>query len=150
MEYNDLTFARHLAGLASLNSLRKPVADPATLTAIQLVDKMIQIEDDVRTIYVRNDKPADAKSKDHRTTSLVLIFPLAVNLLYIPVLQKLLLLRMIVMLKQTTLKPMLLSGTRGTCCGRIFTLLAFGFVMCPPMLAMLPARVLHLTRLIHT
>ena len=67
MEYNDLTFARHLAGLASLNSHRKPVADPATLTAIQLVDKMIQIEDHVRTIFVRNDKPADAKSKDHVT-----------------------------------------------------------------------------------
>ena len=41
-----------------------------------------------------------------RTTSLVLIFPLAVNLIYIPVLLKLLLLRMIVvMLNQTTLKP---------------------------------------------
>ena len=67
MEYNDLTFARHLAGLASLNPHRKPVADPATLNAIQLVDKMIQIEDHVRTIYVCNDKPADAQSKDHVT-----------------------------------------------------------------------------------
>ena len=28
---------------------------------------MIQIEDHVRTIYIRNDKPADAKSKDHIT-----------------------------------------------------------------------------------
>ena len=62
---------------------------------------------------------------------------------YIPVLQKLLLLRMIVMLNRTILKPMLLRC-------RIFTLLAFGLFMCPPMLAMLPARVLHSTRLIHT
>ena len=30
MEYNDISFARHLAGLASLHSLRKPVADPDT------------------------------------------------------------------------------------------------------------------------
>ena len=67
MEYNDLTFARQLEALASLSSHRKPVADPANLTAIQLVDKMIQIEDHVRTIYVRNDKPADAKCKDHVT-----------------------------------------------------------------------------------
>ena len=50
MEYNDLTFARHIAGLASLSSQRKPVADPANLTAIQLIDKMVQIEDHVRTI----------------------------------------------------------------------------------------------------
>ena len=50
-----------------------------------------------------------------RTKSLVLIFPLAVNLHYIPVWLKLLLLRMIVMLNRTTLKPMLLRG-------RIFTL----------------------------
>ena len=42
-------------------------AEPANLTAIQLIDKMVQIEDHVRTIYVRNDKPADAKSKDHIT-----------------------------------------------------------------------------------
>ena len=67
MEYNDISFARHLASLASLNSHRKPVADPATLTAKQLVDKMIQIEDQARTICVRNDKPADATSKDHVT-----------------------------------------------------------------------------------
>ena len=138
MEYNDISFARHLAGLASLNSHHKPAADPATLTPIQLVDKMIQIEDHVRTIYVRNDKPADAKSKDHVTgLDLSLSSELALLL-------KLLLLRMIVvMLNRTILKPMLLRG-------KIFSLLAFGFFMCPPMLAMLPARVLHSTRLIHT
>ena len=67
MEYNDLTFTRHLAVLNSLSSLRKPVADPVNLTAIQLIDRLVQIEDHVRTIYVRNNIPANAKSKDHVT-----------------------------------------------------------------------------------
>ena len=78
-----------------------------------------------------------------RTKSLVLIFLLAVTLLYIPVLLKLLLLRRIVMLTQTTLKSMLLSG-------RTSIRLVFAFFMCHPMLVVLPALVLHLTRRIHT
>ena len=65
MEYNDLSFTRHLAVIATLSSLSKPVADPDNLTAIQLIDKMVQIEDHVCTICVCNDKPADATSKDH-------------------------------------------------------------------------------------
>ena len=91
MEIRDFAYKRHLAGLASLPG-HQPAADPTKLTAIQLIDKLVQIEDNVRTIYVCNDKPTDAK---FRTKSLVLIFPLVVTLLYIPVLLKLLLLRRI-------------------------------------------------------
>ena len=87
MENNDVFLALHLAGIASLSSLRKPVAAPANMTAIQLIDKMVQIEDRVRTIYVRNDKPADAKPKDH-VTGLDLYIS---SELAIPVLLKLLL-----------------------------------------------------------
>ena len=80
MEYKDLSFAQHLAGLASLSSQRKPVADPANLTAIQLINKMVQMEDHVRTIMY---EMTNQLMLSPRTTSLVLIFPLAVNLIYI-------------------------------------------------------------------
>ena len=66
MEIYDFAYKRHLACLASLPSF-KPAADPTKLTAIQLIDKLGQIEDHVCTIYVCNDKPADAKSKDRVT-----------------------------------------------------------------------------------
>ena len=112
-----------------------------TLTSIQLIDKLVQIEDRVRTIYVSNDKLelADSKSKDQVTgLDLSLSSDLA---LYSCI--KLLLIRRLVMLTRTTLKPMLLSG-------RTYIRLVFAFFMCPPKLVMLPALVLHLTRLIHT
>ena len=123
----------------------KAAADPAKLTAIQLIDTLVQIEGRVCAIYVRKLGTAmtNQLTPSLRTKSLVLIFPLAVTLLYTPVLLKLLLLRRLVMLTRTTLKPMLLSR-------RTSIRLVFAFFMFRPMLIMLPALVLHLTLLIHT
>ena len=63
MEIQDFAYNRHLAALASLPNYKLP-ADPKKLTTVQLIDKMVQIDDYLCTIYVRNDKPVDPKSKD--------------------------------------------------------------------------------------
>ena len=143
MDIQDNAYNRHLAALASLPNY-KLAADPKKLTTVQLIDKMVQIDDYVRTIYVRNDKPVDPNFPSLRTRlSMVLIFLSAVTLLYIPVLQKLLLLRPFVMLTRTTLKLILLGV-------KTSFRLVFVLFICHPMLVMLPVLVLHLTRMIHT
>ena len=68
MDISEIAFKRHLACLSSLSGY-KLAFDPTKLTAIQLIDKLVQIEDHVRTIYVRTvpDKPADPKFNDQVT-----------------------------------------------------------------------------------
>ena len=51
MDIQDYAYNRHLAALASLPNY-KLAADPKKLTTVQLIDKMVQIDDYVRTIYV--------------------------------------------------------------------------------------------------
>ena len=63
MDISEIAFKRHLACLASLQD-HKLAVEPTKLTGIQLIDKLVQIEDHVPTIYVSTDKPTGPKSKD--------------------------------------------------------------------------------------
>ena len=79
MEYNDTSFARHLAGLASPRSLRKPASSPSTPTVTTPLKLVVSLDSpDSNLLSPTENIPLEGKAlfrvfeMDHKEKSSVL------------------------------------------------------------------------------